>query len=140
MDLVRSEGVGAMSEKADIRIDSRRCWRFPTSTSTSMSGQRREEATMWFRVRGDRHLGKTLGQVRRASGLTQAELARWLDVTRTTVIDMEKGGSAGVRRIVDAFSMLGYDVVIVPRGATVDVGEPAEDSTDPTPNARSSST
>ncbi len=82
---------------------------------------------MWMRVRGGRNLGQALEQVRRASGITQAELARWLDVTRTTVIDMEKGGPAGVRRI-DAFSMLGYDIVSVPRNASIDVRDPGSDA------------
>ena len=89
---------------------------------------------MWLRVKGGRNVGQALEQVRQESGLTQAELARRLDVTRTTVIDMEKGGTAGVRRIVDALSMLGYDIVIVPRGATVDVresGDAADGSTRP---------
>jgi HTH-type transcriptional regulator / antitoxin HipB len=86
-------------------------------------GKSRQEAAMWLRVKGGRNLGQALEQVRRESSLTQAELARRLDVTRTTVIDMEKGGPAGVRRFVDALSMLGYDIVIVPRGATVDVRE-----------------
>ena len=79
---------------------------------------------MWVRVKGSRNLGEALEQVRREAGVTQSELAERLDVTRTTVIDMEKGRPAAVRRLVDALSILGYDIVMVPRGATVEVREP----------------
>ena len=79
---------------------------------------------MWIRVKGSRDLGEALEQVRRETGLTQAELAGHLDVTRTTVIDMEKGRPAAMRRLVDGLSILGYDLVIVPRGARVAVVEP----------------
>lgn len=88
---------------------------------------------MWVRVKGSRNVGEALAQVRRETGLTQSELAERLDVTRTTVIDMEKGRPAAVRRLVDAFSMLGYDVVIVPRGTRVEVhgGSAADGSPQP---------
>ncbi len=79
---------------------------------------------MWIRVNGSRNLGEALEQVRRETGLTQAELAERLDVTRTTVIDMEKGRPAVLRRLVDGLSILGYDLVIVPRGARVSVADP----------------
>jgi len=46
---------------------------------------------MWIRVNRSRNLGEAIEQVRRETGLTPAELAERLDVTRTTVIDMEKG-------------------------------------------------
>lgn len=78
---------------------------------------------MWVRVAGSRNLGNALEQVRRTAGVTQVELAERLAVTRTTVIDMEKGRPAALRRLVDACSILGYDVVLVPRGARVEVSE-----------------
>jgi DNA-binding transcriptional regulator YiaG len=90
---------------------------------SSNVGESRQESAMWVRVKGSRHLGEALEQVRRGTGLTQAELAERLDVTRTTVIDMEKGRPAAIRRLVDWLSILGYDLVIVPRGARVTVVE-----------------
>ncbi len=78
---------------------------------------------MWFRVNGPTGLGSALREARREGGMTQDDLARRLDVTRTTVIDMEKGGPAAVRRFVDAFSTLGYDVVVVRRGSSIEVRE-----------------
>jgi len=79
---------------------------------------------MWIRVKGGSDLGQAREQVRRETGLSQAELAERLDVTRTTVIDMEKGRPAAMRRLVDGFSILGYDLVVVPRGARIEVADP----------------
>ena len=79
---------------------------------------------MWIRVKGSSNLGLALEQARRETGLTQAELAERLDVTRSTVIDMEKGRPAALRRLVDGFSILGYDIVVVPRGARIEVADP----------------
>jgi transcriptional regulator with XRE-family HTH domain len=80
---------------------------------------------MWVRVNGSRGLGEALELVRREAGLTQADLAERLDVTRTTVIDMEKGRPTAMRRLVDGLSVLGYDLVIVPRAARVEVTDSA---------------
>lgn len=81
---------------------------------------------MWVRIKGGRSLGDALEQVRKDAGITQVALASRLGVTRTTVIDMEKARPAALRRLVDAFAMLGFDIVIVPRGARVQVDELAE--------------
>ncbi|MFN6120482.1 MAG: helix-turn-helix transcriptional regulator [Actinomycetes bacterium] len=82
---------------------------------------------MWMRVTGSAGIGDALQHVRRAAGVTQAELAARLDVTRTTVIDMERGRPTAVARLVDSFSTLGYDIVLVPRGARVEVHELPDD-------------
>jgi HTH-type transcriptional regulator/antitoxin HipB len=78
---------------------------------------------MWMRVKGARGLGDALGAIRKDAGLTQVELAERLEVSRTTVLDMEKTRPAALQRLVDAFAMLGYDIVVVPRGARVVVEE-----------------
>lgn len=78
---------------------------------------------MWMRVKGGTSLGEALEQARGQGALTQAELAARLQVTRTTVIDMEKARPAALRRLVDAFSVLGFEIVIVPRGSHVLVDE-----------------
>lgn len=51
----------------------------------------RQEAYVWVRVKGSRNFGEALARVCRERGLTQSQHAEHLDVTRTTVIDMEKG-------------------------------------------------
>lgn len=67
--------------------------------------------------------------VRHTVGLTQAEIARKLGMDRTTVIDIEAGRNTTVNRFVGLFNRMGYDLIAVPRGASVTVeaggeGEP----------------
>jgi hypothetical protein len=78
----------------------------------------------WFWLRGDGGAGRALAGVRHTAGLTQAEVARRLGMDRTTVIDIE-----AVNRFVGLFHRMGYDLIAVPRGASVTVeaggeGEP----------------
>lgn len=80
---------------------------------------------MWLRPRGHDALAQALSACRQAAGLTQAQLAHRLHVNRTTVIDMEAGRHRAVARAVEALSVLGYDLVVVPRNASVTVTEPA---------------
>ncbi len=86
---------------------------------------------MWLRPRGRDALAQAVSACRQAAGLTQEQLALRLHVHRTTVIDMEAGRNQAVARAVEALSVLGYDVVVVPRNASVTVTEPAA----PTPGA-----
>ena len=78
---------------------------------------------MWYRVRGAAGLGRALAAARRTAGLTQEQLANRLRVDRTTVLVMEAGRNPALGRLVRAFSLLGYDLVAVPRTATVRVEE-----------------
>jgi len=78
---------------------------------------------MWVRIRGTIGLGTALAQCRRAAGLTQNELAERIGAERTTVINMEAGRNPALERLVKAFSLCGYDLVAVPRGATLRVIE-----------------
>jgi transcriptional regulator with XRE-family HTH domain len=78
---------------------------------------------MWFRIRGAPAVGGALSGARAEAGLTQEALARELGVHRRTVIDMEAGRSPGAGRLIEAFSIMGYDLVAVPRAARVRVEE-----------------
>jgi len=80
---------------------------------------------MWLRPRGRDALAQAVSACRKSAGLTQAQLAHRLHVNRTTVIDMEAGRNRAVARAVEALSVLGYDLVVVPRNASVTVTEPA---------------
>lgn len=82
---------------------------------------------MWFRMRGPEGVGAALASARRGAGLTQQQLARSLGVDRTTVLAMELGRTPALARLVRAFSLLGYDLVAVPRRAAVTVVEPPEE-------------
>jgi transcriptional regulator with XRE-family HTH domain len=87
---------------------------------------------MWFRIRGAEGLGAALATARRQKPLTQRELAEHLGVERTTVLNMEAGRTPALARVVRAFSILGYDLIAVPRGAKVVVTEPSRDIPVPT--------
>lgn len=79
---------------------------------------------MWLRPRGQDALGQAVSTCRQAAGLTQEQLAGRLRINRTTVIDMEAGRNQALARVADALSVLGYDLLVVPRGAKVTVSEP----------------
>ncbi len=78
---------------------------------------------MWLRPRGRDALAQSILACRQAAGLTQEQLAQRLRVNRTTVIDMEAGRNQALGRAAEALSVLGYDLVVVPRGAKVTVTE-----------------
>ena len=75
----------------------------------------------WFRIRGASGLAGALAQARRNAGVSQEELAGRLGVNRLTVGRLEGKPNMVVSRVVRAFSILGYDLIAVPRGATVTV-------------------
>jgi DNA-binding XRE family transcriptional regulator len=60
-------------------------------------------------------LGRAIRGLREQRGWTQAELASWLDVNRSTVITLEKGGSVSMRVAMKAIALLGAKAVIVPK-------------------------
>lgn len=75
----------------------------------------------WRRVHEARGLGVAVAALRRAQGLTQQELSEWLGVDRSTVVRLEAGDAAQLRRLMDALSVLGADLVVVERTAQVTV-------------------
>jgi len=80
----------------------------------------------WFRVMPSVGLGETLARCRRESEITQAELAARLGVDRTTVVRTEASDVAALKRVVAAFSVLGYELVALPKGADVVVSPRGE--------------
>lgn len=94
---------------------------------------------MWLRLRGQDALARAVAGCREAAGLTQEQLAHRLRINRTTVIDIEAGRNQALARAAEALSLLGYDLIVVPRGAKVTVTEtPAasEPSADATAHSR----
>jgi len=79
---------------------------------------------MWLRPRGSTALAAALVACRQHAGLTQQVLAGRLRIDRTTLLDMEAGRNRALTRWAEAMSVLGYDVVVVPRGAKVTVEDP----------------
>lgn len=60
-------------------------------------------------------LGRSIRTLREQRGWTQAELAAWLNVNRTTVIALEKGGSVSLIVAMKAIALLGAKAVLVPK-------------------------
>ena len=79
----------------------------------------------WRRVHEAQGLGAAIAQLRRDHGLTQEALSEWLGVDRSTVLRMEAGDAAQLRRLMDALSVLGADLVVVERTAHVTVTDEA---------------
>ncbi len=92
----------------------------------------------WRRIRGTVGLGTALANMRKEKSMTQAQLARALGINRMTMARMESGENQTLQRLIKAFSLLGFDLVVVPRTAHVEVRnktEPMKDGSDPVAEA-----
>ena len=67
--------------------------------------------------------GRSIRALRRAKGWTQAELAAWLDVSRHTVIALERGAPVSVAVAMRAVSLLGGKLIVAPKDSIVCEGE-----------------
>ena len=67
--------------------------------------------------------GRSIRALRRAKGWTQAELAAWLDVSRHTVIALERGGPVSVAVAMRAVSLLGGKLVVASKDSIICEGE-----------------
>ena len=82
---------------------------------------------MWRRVHSAEELGAAVSEFRKRNAMSQADLAEWLGVDRTTVMRLEAGSLGQLRRLMDALSVLGADLVVSDRDADVTVSESARD-------------
>jgi HTH-type transcriptional regulator / antitoxin HipB len=63
-------------------------------------------------------LGEAIAAARQRAGVTQAELADWLQVGRTAVVDLESGMDVRrLRRLMEALDVLGLELVVRPKRA-----------------------
>jgi len=69
-------------------------------------------------------VGGAIRDLRRRRGWTQAELAEWLDVSRPTIISLERGGSS-LALALRAILLLGAVPILHLKGS---VSSPSEDS------------
>lgn len=68
-------------------------------------------------VRTREDLAVAMRELRRERGMTQEELAEWIGVHRNYIGQLERGEmSTQIERTFDVLSLLGVDVVLVPRG------------------------
>ena len=85
----------------------------------------------WRRAHGSSDLGAAVAELRRAHGMSQTDLAEWIGASRGALVRLEAGSSSQLVRLMDALSVLGADLVVVPRTATVRVDDAvAGDSAD----------
>jgi DNA-binding XRE family transcriptional regulator len=80
-----------------------------------------DDMAYWRRTHDARELGRGIADLRKVRGMTQEELAEWLGVDRTTVVRLEAGSTGPLRRLMEALSILGADIVIAERTANVTV-------------------
>jgi transcriptional regulator with XRE-family HTH domain len=78
---------------------------------------------MWQLARGAEGLGRALREQRLERGWTQEQLAEWLGVDRTTIVRMEAGRHPALARLADALSLLGADLLVVPRGTRISIDD-----------------
>lgn len=80
-----------------------------------------QERNTWYRIPPGGGIGTLLARIRQANKTSQARLAEKLGVDRTTIVRMEKSDVAALDRIVKSFAVFGYELIAVPKGATVAV-------------------
>jgi DNA-binding XRE family transcriptional regulator len=84
-----------------------------------IQGERRP----WFRIRGASGMAQAVTAARKEAGLSQEALAERLGVSRLTVVRLETQPNTVIARLVRTFSVLGYDLVAVPRGSHVTIDD-----------------
>jgi DNA-binding XRE family transcriptional regulator len=90
-------------------------------------GPNGSQEAMWYWIRGARGVKQALAGARANKGISQAELAALLGVDRVTMVSLEAGKNSGAMRLIEAFNLLGFDLIAVPRTATVQVDETGAD-------------
>lgn len=70
---------------------------------------------MRIQTRSAMDLGSAIARLRRERNMTQADLASWVGIDRTTVVRLESGTLQSVERLIDVLSALGADLVLVDR-------------------------
>lgn len=70
-----------------------------------------------WRVATPQQLGAALSGARHEAGMTQDELAAWVKVNRRYLTVLEQGqASLQTQRLLDALNVLGYEMIIAPKG------------------------
>jgi transcriptional regulator with XRE-family HTH domain len=77
----------------------------------------------WYRARTLAALGHAVRGAREDTGLTQAQFAVRLGTSRATISRIERGSAVSVDVVLAALAAGGYEIAVVPREATVQVGD-----------------
>lgn len=77
----------------------------------------------WYRARSQESLGHALAEIRKSAKVSQSEAAELTQSSRATISRMERGLPASSQTVMDLLEHAGYEVLLVPRGARVQVEE-----------------
>jgi transcriptional regulator with XRE-family HTH domain len=75
----------------------------------------------WYRARAPKDLGRAIRSIRRASAITQFELADETTISRSTIQRLEHGADVSLATAITILGDLGYEMIVVPRGAELEV-------------------
>lgn len=78
---------------------------------------------MWTNSYTLEQLGEFIADARKARGYTQAQFARLLHVSHTTLSNLEQGKSVASETLQKALKLLDMRMVIAPKSADVQVSE-----------------
>ena len=66
-------------------------------------------------------LGRAVATLRENHGMTQEALGDVIDSFRPTISRLENGAAVAVSAVVESLTALGYEIILVPRGAEITV-------------------
>ena len=78
---------------------------------------------MWTNAYSYEDIGQFLREVRRARGITQAQMAKKLGFSAVTLSALETGKNVSSAKVEAYLQILGYRMVIVPKAAQVEVSK-----------------
>jgi len=79
----------------------------------------------WYRARTLAALGMALAEIRKDAGLSQSDAAARTRTSRPTISRMERGKPGATATVVDLLAATRYEILIVPRGSQVTIGDPS---------------
>ena len=78
---------------------------------------------MWTNSYSLDQMGEFIQEARKAKGLRQDELAKMVGVSHATLSALEQGKNTSTATLQTVLQLLGFRMVIVPKGAKVRVDE-----------------
>lgn len=78
---------------------------------------------MWTNAFSREDVGSFLQEARRVRGITQVAMAKQLGCSAVTLSALETGKNVSADKVELYLQLLGYRIVIVPKGASVEVHE-----------------
>ena len=75
----------------------------------------------WYRARAAQDLGRAIRSIRRAAAITQFQLADETAISRSTIQRLEHGAEVSLATAITVLGDLGYEIIVVPRGAALEV-------------------